>query len=123
MVPESKVHDEDEVEGGEVEDRRAPTALQLANMTPLERAKALAASLAATSAAGPAVVVGEGGVLKIDAQAAMAKARLIAQQMESLANNPNNLTSLQAQLAGGLAASYYADELDINDYPFQVKLR
>jgi len=114
LVPDSKGHDDEDMEGDV-----GPSALQMANMTPLEKAKALAASLAAGG--GPAVVMGEGGVLKIDAQAAMAKARLIAQQMESLANNPSNLTALQLQLTGGVAASYYADELDINDYPFQAR--
>ena len=116
LVPDSKGHDDEDLEGDTV-----PSALQLANMTPLEKAKALAASLAAGGGAASAVVMGEGGVLKIDAQAAMAKARLIAQQMESLANNPNNLTALQMQLTGGIAPTYYADELDINDYPFQVQ--
>ena len=52
--------------------------------------------------------------MKIDANAAMAKARYIAEQMEFISRNPG----MQVGLAAG--ASYFAEELEINDYPFQV---
>ena len=57
------------------------------------------------------------GAVKIDANAAMAKARYIAEQMEFISRNPG----MQVGLAAG--ASYFAEELEINDYPFQVCFR
>ena len=56
------------------------------------------------------------GAVKIDANAAMAKARYIAEQMEFISRNPG----MQVGLAAG--ASYFAEELEINDYPFQASI-
>lgn len=82
------------------------------DMTPLDRAKALAAAMAANRAAGivpggsiaPAAPTGP-----IDPQAALARARLVALQMGA------------AGKAGAAAEEHFSEELEINDYPHQVR--
>ena len=88
-----------------------------ADMSPLERAKALAASIAANRLAGAALTatVPEAvtpSAVPVDPQAALARAKLIAMQM--------------AAGKGGVAVAgaeeHYSDELEINDYPHQVSV-
>eukprot|EP01036_Dinobryon_divergens_P027042 gene27042-35752_t len=81
----------------------------------LEKAKQLASSLQGGATPTQIVSTGPSGAVKIDANAAMAKARYIAEQMEFISRNPG----MQVGLAAG--ASYFAEELEINDYPFQAR--
>ena len=91
------------------------------DMTPLDRAKALAAAMAANRALGISATGSSTGLTNsanapvvnagpIDPQAALARARLVALQMAA------------AGKAGvtGSAEEHFSEELDINDYPHQV---
>jgi ATP-dependent RNA helicase DDX46/PRP5 len=100
-----------------------PTAAELEAMPPLQRAMALAASLAhlaAGSGANPAGAPGAIAVdgptipLTVDAQAAMARARLIALQMSAM-------SSSSATTQASKVKNYFSDELEINDYPHQAR--
>ena len=110
------------------------------NMTPLERAKAMAAQIAAKTGVAAAVASSTGtggGAVTVDKQAALAKARQLAQQLErssgiksysSGGGGGGGAGEGAAVAAAGAAGSsatpakdYYAEELDINDYPPQVR--
>jgi ATP-dependent RNA helicase DDX46/PRP5 len=105
-------------------------ALTLSKMTPLERAKALASTLSVhksfvdqssssssttstTTLVGSSITSSSG---PIDPVAALARAKLIALQMQS-SHGSNNSHGNDSK--GG--DDYFADELDINDYPPQAR--
>jgi len=94
----------------------APMPVITSDMTPLERAKAMAATIAAnrgvniphTASIIPATAGAPSG--PIDPNVALARAKLIAQQMAGGTG--------KALLPTG---EHFAEELDINDYPHQAR--
>jgi ATP-dependent RNA helicase DDX46/PRP5 len=102
---------DDEPVSGLVESDLSPTAASSSgiaasatSLNPLDRVKAIASSLSGTGGASSAPTGGP-----IDANAALARAKLIAMQLASKrnTNDPNG-------------SEFFVDELDINDYPLQV---
>ena len=109
-------------------------ALTLSKMTPLERAKALASTLSVhksfidqsssssssssstTSLVGSSITTSSSSSGPIDPVAALARAKLIALQMQSSHGSSNNHGN-----DGKGGDDYFADELDINDYPPQAR--
>lgn len=93
-----------------------------ADMTPLERAKALAASIAANRLSGASVSAGAGAGAgasssgaPVDPQAALARAKLIAMQMAAAGKGGGGVG-----VGGAPGEEHFSDELEINDYPHQV---
>jgi hypothetical protein len=85
-------------------------------MSPLDRAKALAASIAANRAAGgtgtlpaPVATVSSAPAGPVDPQAALARAKLIALQM-----------AVAGKAGAAATEEYFTEEVEINDYPHQV---
>lgn len=85
-----------------------------ADMTPLERAKALAASIAANRLGAGAGASSTGAPTggPVDPQAALARAKLIAMQMAAAGKGGG--------VGGAPGEEHFSDELEINDYPHQV---
>ena len=113
-------------------------ALTLSKMTPLERAKALASTLAvhkafidqssssssSISSSISSLVGSSSSSGPIDPAAALARAKLIALQMQSSHHGSYSHHGGNNDGKGGGGSSgddYFADELDINDYPPQAR--
>lgn len=120
---------------GSAAEEKAAAPVITDNMTPLEKAKALAASIAAKSAgaassgsgSGSSSSTSSGGASSgastaVNAKAALEKARLIAQQLAGGGRGGGGAAGAGAA-ATGLATDYFCDEIDINDYPPQVNRR
>lgn len=94
-------------------------AAKLAAMSPLDRAKATAASLFANKASSGAQPPPPPGPPPgpIDAKAAMARVKLIAQQMSASKGTGGGIDAE----TGKEVPMHFAEELEINDYPIQAR--
>ncbi len=112
-------------------DNAAPSSAALAAMNPMERAKALAASLNANIGssgttqqlppAASSASSGSSGTAGVQPLDALARARLIAQQIAAGKLGLGASVSTAAPGAAAPVASYFSDELEINDYPVQAR--
>ena len=101
-----------------------------AAMAPMERAKALAAQLilnkanqAAGVAPGTVPIVTPPPAGPVDPQAALARARLIAMQMASknMGGGGSANSATGESVAEQAKEAHFAEEVEINDYPPQVR--
>jgi ATP-dependent RNA helicase DDX46/PRP5 len=114
-------------ETGFVVDKKADAAVPaisaaaLAGMTPIERAKALAASLSTGMSVASSSMPAAAPSGPIDQHTALARARMIAQQMASKSSATLGGMAVSGSDEAG-ATGHFCDELEINDYPPLVSM-